>query len=201
MRVLLVGATGAIGTAILEVLEERHEVLPVSLSRAPLHVDIGEPESIRELFKHLGALDAIVAAAGSARFKPLSLLSDEDFEFSLRTKLMGQVNLIRYGLSSLNDEGSITITTGLLAQHPILGSAALSLVNAGLEGFMRSAALEAPRGIRINAVSPPRVREPGLSSEIAGRDGLSAHLVAQAYLHALEGTETGQVLTPWLDGE
>jgi NAD(P)-dependent dehydrogenase (short-subunit alcohol dehydrogenase family) len=47
----------------------------------------------------------------------------------------------------------------LLAMHPIRGSASVSLVNAGLEGFVRAAALEMPRRLRINAVSPPWVKE------------------------------------------
>jgi NAD(P)-dependent dehydrogenase (short-subunit alcohol dehydrogenase family) len=100
-------------------------------------------------------VDGIVSTAGAARFAPLEKLSDEDFRFSLANKLMGQVNLARIGIDYLNDKGSITLTSGILSHQPMVGSAVISLVNAGLEGFTRAAALEAPRGIRVNVVSPP----------------------------------------------
>jgi NAD(P)-dependent dehydrogenase (short-subunit alcohol dehydrogenase family) len=142
------------------------------------------------------SLDAIISAAGAARFKPLLSLTDEDFAFSLNSKLMGQVNLIRYGLLALKDGGSITITTGLLAQHPMVGSGAVSLVNAALEGFVRSAALEAPRGIRVNAVSPPWVRTAKENAAITASAGLPANAVAQAYVSILEGSYSGQIISP-----
>jgi NAD(P)-dependent dehydrogenase (short-subunit alcohol dehydrogenase family) len=55
--------------------------------------------------------------------------------------------------------GSVTVTSGVLARQPMPGGAAISMVNAGLEGFVRGAAAEAPRGVRVNAVSPPWVTE------------------------------------------
>ena len=196
MRILLIGATGTIGKAILEALPSQHEVLAASQTKSPLKVDLSEPESIRSLLAALPSLDAIISAAGAARFKPLLSLTDEDFAFSLNSKLMGQVNLIRYGLSALKDRGSITVTTGLLAQHPMVGSGAVSLVNAALEGFVRSAALEAPRGIRVNAVSPPYVRTAKENAAITASAGLPADAVAQAYVSILEGSESGQIISP-----
>jgi len=119
-----------------------------------------------------------------------------DFRFSLDNKLMGQVNLVRYGLGAVADHGSITITSGILAQRPSRGSGAVSLVNAGLEGFVRAAALEAPRGIRINVVSPPWVTETLQALGMPLQGGLPAATVAQAYVRSVEGTETGQVISP-----
>jgi hypothetical protein len=81
-----------------------------------------------------------VSAAGSAVFKPLTTLTDSDFEQSLHDKLMGQVNVVRAGAQYILPGGWITITSGTLAQEPIPGSAVISLVNAGLEGFGRAAA-------------------------------------------------------------
>jgi NAD(P)-dependent dehydrogenase (short-subunit alcohol dehydrogenase family) len=86
-------------------------------------------------------------------------LSDSDYELGLRSKLMGQVTVARVAKDRLRDRGSVVLTTGVLAMHPMPGSASISLVNAGLEGFVRAAALEMPRGLQINAVSPPWVKE------------------------------------------
>jgi len=109
---------------------------------------------------------------------------------------MGQVNVVRYGLAHVNDRGSITVTSGVLAQQPTPGSAAVSLVNAGLKGFARAAALDAPRGIRVNVVSPPWVSE---TLKAMGQDpsgGLPAAAVAKSYAQSVEGKETGQVISP-----
>ena len=138
----------------------------------------------------------MVSAAGWASFKPLTDLGDEDFELSLSNKLMGQVNLVRLGLASVADGGSFTLTAGYLARHPIPGSGAVSLVNSGLEGFGRAAALEAPRGIRVNVVSPPWVTETLVKMGRAPDGGLAAATVAQAYVSSVEGTISGQTIDP-----
>ena len=196
MRILLIGASGTIGKAIAATLGTRHEVFLASRVNSPLHVDIAEVAFIQALFAQTGKVDAVICAAGQARFKPLGDLADEDFRFSLDNKLMGQVNVIRYGLDFVADGGSITVTSGILAQMPMPGSAAISLVNAGLEGFVRAAALEAPRGIRINAVSPPWVTETLQARGMPLEGGLPAATVAEAYVRSVEGTETGQVISP-----
>ena len=196
MRVLLIGATGTIGKAIAAALSGRHEVIQASRQKAQEHVDHADPASLRSLFERVGRVDAIVSAAGNAAWKPLADLTDEDFAFSLANKLMGQVNVVRYGFAHVNDGGSITLTSGVLAQHPMQGSGAVSLVNAGLEGFGRAAAIEAPRGIRVNVVSPGWVAE---TLKAMGQDaskGIPAADVAQAYVRSVEGMENGQVLSP-----
>ena len=63
------------------------------------------------MFRSLGKLDAVVCAAGQAKFAPLAQLSDADFRFSLYNKLMGQVNVVRLGFEYVRDGGSITIGT------------------------------------------------------------------------------------------
>jgi NAD(P)-dependent dehydrogenase (short-subunit alcohol dehydrogenase family) len=196
MRILLIGATGTIGEAVAAALAGPHEVVRASRRTADEQVDIGNPSSIQALFRRIGRVDAIVSAAGNAAFKPLADLGDEDFAFSLGNKLMGQVNVVRYGLDAVADGGSITLTSGVLAQRPEPGTAAISLVNAGLEGFARAAALEAPRGIRINVVSPPWVIE---TLQALGRPldgGLPAEVVAQAYVRSVEEQDTGVVISP-----
>jgi NAD(P)-dependent dehydrogenase (short-subunit alcohol dehydrogenase family) len=194
MRILVVGATGTIGRAVVTALSPRHEIVAVSRHSKPISVDISLPASIRAMYAAVGKLDAVVCAAGQGPFKPLAQLGDEDFAFSLSNKLMGQVNLVRLGFESVNDKGSCTVTSGVLARSPMPGSAAASLVNAGLEGFVRAAALEAPRHIRVNAVSPPWVTETLRALGMDASQGLPAATVARTYVRAVEGTDTGVVL-------
>ena len=159
MRILVVGATGTIGRAVVAALSASNEVISASLRSTAVKVDIADPVSIQQMYRSVGRVNAVVCAAGQAKFAPLAQLSDADFRFCLDNKLMGQVNLVRFGFEHVEDGGSFTLTTGLLAQAPMPGSAAISLVNAGVEGFIRAAALEAPRKIRVNAVSPPWVTQ------------------------------------------
>lgn len=196
MRILVVGATGTIGRAVVAALSAGNEVISANLRSTTVKVDIADPESIRRMYRSLGKLDAVVCAAGQAKFAPLAQLSDADFRFCLDNKLMGQVNVVRFGFDHMEDRGSFTLTTGILAQTPMPGSAAISLVNAGLEGFVRAAALEAPRKIRVNAVSPPWVAETLQALKMDVSQGLPAAIVARAYVRSVTGSDTGATLQP-----
>ena len=193
MKILVIGATGTIGAAVVKALEGRHEVIAAS-RHAGINVNIDDPNSIRAMYREVGEVDAVVSAVGNAAFAALKDLSDEDVRLSVTSKLMGQVNLIRYGLNAVRDGGSFTITTGILARHPAPGTAAITMVNIGLEGFVSAAALELDRGRRINAVSPGWVAE---TLSKMGRDpsgGTPTADVAKAYVRAVEGQDNGEVI-------
>lgn len=193
-KIVVFGATGTIGKAVVAALSPKYEVHQVGNRQGELKADFADPDSIRNIFKAIGKVDGIVSAAGAARLAPLEKLSDEDFHFSLAHKLMGQVNLARIGMDYLNDNGSITLTSGVLSQRPMVGSAAISLVNAGLEGFARAAALEAPRGVRVNVVSPPWVTETLEALNMDPSVGKPAAEVAKSYVKSIESSQSGEVI-------
>jgi len=139
-------------------------------------------------------VDAVICAAGAARFRPLGELTEADFVFGNQNKLMGQVNVARLAQEWLAERGSITLTSGVLAREPMRGSASVSLINAGIEGFVRAAALELRAGLRINAVSPPWITETVQAMGMAITDTLPASTVAKAYRDSVQGTMTGQIL-------
>ncbi len=196
MRILVIGGTGTIGSAVVKALSARHEVMSVGHHKGALRVDLTAPESIAGLFQAVGTCDAMVCTAGLAKFAPLSELTPDDYFIGLSNKLMGQVNVVRLGQSILADGGSFTLTSGILSQEPMKGSASISLVNAGLEGFVRAAALELPRSLRINVVSPPWVKETLLARGMDPAIGLPADAVALAYVASVEGKMTGQTIDP-----
>jgi len=196
MRVVVIGGMGTIGFAVVAALSLQHEVVIAGRTRGSIQVDLAMPDSIRAMFQSIGRVDAVVSAAGQAKFGSLDELTDADFGFSFSNKLMGQVNLVRIGRAFLNDGGSFTLTSGVLSQEPIKGSTSISMVNAGLEGFVRAAVLELPRGIRVNVVSPPWVTETLVARKMDPSRGMPAASVAKAYLASVVGTMTGQTLDP-----
>jgi NAD(P)-dependent dehydrogenase (short-subunit alcohol dehydrogenase family) len=194
MKVIVVGATGTIGKSVAKLLMTEHNVVKVASRSGDFRADITRKDSLEQLFKQIGPFDALVCAAGIARFALLNELSDDDFQLGLTSKLMGQVNLVRVGINYISDKGSITLTSGVLSQQPMPGSSSISMINAGIEGFVRAAALEMPRGVRINAVSPPWVKE---TLEALGMDtsiGIPAERVAQAYRSSISGTRSGLII-------
>jgi NAD(P)-dependent dehydrogenase (short-subunit alcohol dehydrogenase family) len=196
MRVVVVGATGTIGSAIVAALSARHEVVAVGNKSGAICMDLASTESIERMFNAVGTFDALVCAAGRAAFGNLDQLKDADFQLGLANKLMGQVNLVRIGRKQMRDNGSFTLTSGVLSREPMKGSASISMVNAGLEGFAHAAALELPRGIRINVVSPPWVTETLVARKMDPLIGLPAATVAKAYQSSVEGAMTGQTIDP-----
>ncbi len=194
MKVVVIGATGTIGRAIVQAIGEQHDVIPVGFSKSTIKVDIADKASITKMFGKTGRVDAVIVAAGLAKFGPMDSLTDADFSLGINNKLMGQVNVVRLGIDHINDNGSFTLTSGILSRLPIKGSTAISLVNSAIEGFSRAAALEMPRGIRINTVSPNWVIDTLKAFNMDTAIGTPVEVVARAYVLALEDFMTGQVI-------
>ncbi len=195
MKILLVGATGTIGTAIVGELGSRHEIMKAGSKSGDVTVDITSTDSIQNMFKSVGKVDAVVCTAGAAHFGPLETLTEKEFETGIRSKLMGQINLVLIGIRYVNDGGSFTVTTGVLTHDPIYCGVAVTTVNAGLEGFVLSASIEMPRGIRINAVSPEVLEESmeKIGAFFRGHVPVPGKRVALAYSKSVEGRLNGQV--------
>ena len=195
MKILVIGATGTIGKAVVSELSARHEILQAGRSSAAHRVDITSETSLRELFGAVGTIDAIVCTAGHVHFGPLATMTVDQFKIGLNDKLLGQVQLALIGTEHLTDGGSITLTTGILARDPIKLGANATTVNAAVEGFVRAAAIELPRGIRINAVSATVVIESlaDYGPYFRGFEAVPVQRVANAYAKSVEGAQTGQV--------
>lgn len=195
MKVLVIGATGLLGTAAAAALADRHEVIEASRN-GEVQVDLANTESIAKMFETVGKVDAVVACTGVVPFKPLAELTGEDFQAGVADKVLGQVNLVLLGTPYLNDGGSFTLTTGVLAREPINTGVAASLANGALESFVMAAAAELPRGIRINAVSPSVLEDAtGYHDYFPGFPKISSEEVGQAYVKSVDGIQNGRVFS------
>lgn len=192
MKIIVIGASGTIGSAVADALEaRRHRVVRAS-RRGPLRVDMTDAASIEALFAT--APDAVVCCAASGALAPLGTASDADFWQGVEGKLTGQVNLVRRALTRLPDGGSVTLTSGRFPA-PMPGSAPGCLANAALEAFVHAASVELPRGLRLNTVSPGWVRETLAGMGLNPADGTPVAEVARTYVDAVEGSARGRTLT------
>jgi NAD(P)-dependent dehydrogenase (short-subunit alcohol dehydrogenase family) len=190
-QILVIGAAGLIGAEVVKALGES-ECIRASRNSGE-RVDISDPKSLAALFGRVGEVDGIVCTGGAARYKPWDQLTDEDWTFSLANKLLGQVNVVRYGAKSVRPGGAITLTTGLAAQYPSPGSAIITTVNSAVEAFVRAAAAEPSISVRVNAVSPGWVSE---TLQAMGRnpaEGIPAAEVAKITVRQFREGATGSV--------
>ncbi len=195
MKIVVIGASGTLGRAVSAELKTRHQVIEVGATHGDYHVDVTNLPSVERLFHEIGKVDAVVTTVGKTHFGPFHEMTADQFWIGLRDKLMGQVNVVLAAQHHVNDGGSFTLTTGILTDEPIRDGVNTTTVNSALEGFVRGAAIELPRGIRINAVSPTVLEESmGMYGPyFRGFEPVTAHRAARAYCRSVEGAQTGRV--------
>jgi NAD(P)-dependent dehydrogenase (short-subunit alcohol dehydrogenase family) len=194
MRILVVGASGLLGSAVVAALSDRHEVLAASRS-GEYPVDVNDPTSIAALYRRTGPLDAVACAAGKTPFAPLAELTREQLVAGLTDKLLGQVELVRQGMAQVADGGSFTLVSGVLSHDPVRTGLVAGTVNGGVDAFVRNAAVELPRGQRINAVSATVFEEAwaAYGPFFPGHRPVPVAEVARAFVKSIEGPATGQI--------
>lgn len=195
MKVIIIGATGAIGKHVTSALEKDHAVIKVGTKSGDIQADITSPASIENMFRQAGSFDALVNVSGDAFFGSLKTMTENEFRIGVDSKMMGQINLVLIGQHYINKKGSFTLTTGILTEQPILGGANPSAVNGAVEAFVRAAAIELDNGVRINAVSPNVVEDaPKYFPFFPGHLPVTMQRVTYGYLKSVLGPGTGQVI-------
>ena len=116
--------------------------------------------------------------------------------YGLQHKVMSQVNLVIAGLDYLVDNGSFTLTSGVLDRDPVRMGAGAAAANGALGGFVKAAAIELPRGLRINVVSPGLldISEGRYGAFFPGHERVPSQRVGRSYAKSVEGAITGQVI-------
>jgi NAD(P)-dependent dehydrogenase (short-subunit alcohol dehydrogenase family) len=195
MRVLVIGASGAVGQAALMGLGH-HEIIPAGRSSGELRVDLMDETSIRAMFEKAGHIDAVVCTTGHTHFGPLGEMTAAQFRKGIDDKLMGQITLALIAQHRIRDGGSITLTGGILDRDPIRQGVNASAVNGALNAFVMAAAIEMPRGLRINVVSPGLldVSAKKYDGFFPGHEPVSSASVGMAYRKAVDGGLTGQTI-------
>src|SRR5438128_8407424 len=198
VKIVLIGANGKIGQLVQKALAGAgNEIVKVGRKSGELQIEIENSESIGKLYQAVGSFDAVAIAAGEVAFAPLSELTAEKWQFSLGSKLMGQISLVQEAIPFIKENGSFTLVSGVLNDEPIFAGVAASTVSGALEGFVRAAAIELPKGLRINVVSPTVLKESEAhyGPFFPGMIPVEGWKVGQAYKRAILGAQTGRVYT------
>lgn len=198
MKIIIVGATGTIGTKVTENLAADHEIIKVGSESGDIQADITKPDTIEALFNETGAFDALISTTGAGHFGPLKDMETSDFEVGLNSKLLGQVNLVLTGQNYINPKGSFTLTSGILSDDPVFASSNVAAVNAAINSFVLAASRELENDVRINAVSPGVVEDsPELFDAFPGHIPVSMDRVVTAYRKSVLGVISGEVVKVW----
>lgn len=196
MKILIIGGNGTIGKKVCNHFPKKHEVITAGRNSGDVRVDIADRESIAAMFESIEDLDAVVCVAGEAKWATFESMTEEDFYIGLKSKLMGQVNLVSIGLNYLNAGGSFTLTTGILADHPVDMTTSPAMVNGAIHSFVKAVSLELKNGIRINVVSSGLVEDSVTKYEayFPGHNPIPMKKVINGYVKSVEGKGNGEVI-------
>ena len=175
---------------------KKHTVIIGGHHNGDVTVDIADSTSIEAMFASIGKVDAVVCICGEAKWNALENMSEEDYFFGLRSKLMGQVNVVRIGQHYVNPSGSLTLITGILADHPVLTTTNAAMVNGGIHNFIKAACLELKNNICINAVSSGLVEDAveKYGDYFPGHNPIPMWKVVNGYVQSVEGAGTGKII-------
>jgi NAD(P)-dependent dehydrogenase (short-subunit alcohol dehydrogenase family) len=196
MKILIIGGRGTIGKRVSDHFAKKHEVIIGGRSSGDVIVDIADSKSIETMLKSVRNIDAVVCIAGEAKWAAFNSMTEEDFYIGLRSKLMGQVNLVRIGQDYLNSGGSFTLSTGILADHPVVLTTSAAMVNGGIHSFVKAVSLELRNGIRINVVSSGLVEDAIEKYEayFPGHNPIPMYKVINGYVKSVDGKGTGEII-------
>lgn len=196
MKILIVGGNGTIGSKVSEHLANKHEVVIAGRNSGDVQVDIADSGSIQAMFERVGKVDAIVCIAGEAKWGAFDSLTEDDYYVGLRSKLMGQVNLVRIGKDYLTEDGSITLSTGILADFPVASTASAAMVNGGIHSFVKAVALELRTQCRVNVVSSGLAEDSveKYKDYFPGHNPIPMAKIVNGYVKSIEGHDTGLII-------
>ena len=196
MKILIIGGNGTIGKPVVAHFKEQNEVLIAGRSSGDITVDIANSNSISKMFQNIGNVDAIIRIAGEAKWANFNELEEEDYHIGLNSKLMGQVNLVRIGQNYLNTGGSITLSTGILADDPVVKTTSAAMVNGGIHSFVMAVALEIENNIRVNVVSSGMVEDAyeKYRDYFPGHNPIPMKKVINGYVRSVNGKGNGEII-------
>ncbi|AXO79491.1 short chain dehydrogenase [Olleya aquimaris] len=196
MKILIIGGNGTIGKTVVSHFKTSHDIIIAGRTNADVTVNIEDSKSIQSMFEKTGPLDAIICIAGEAKWDNFNALTEDDYYIGIKSKLMGQVNLVRIGQHFLNNKGSITLSTGILADDPVIKTTSAAMVNGAIHSFVQAVALEIENNIRVNVVSSGMVEAAydKYKDYFPGHNPIPMTKVVNGYVRSVLGKGNGEII-------
>ncbi len=196
MKLFIIGGNGTIGRKVVDYFADNHEVIIGGRSDGDVQIDIADSASVEAALAEVGEVDAILCIAGEAKWADFDELSEEDYYIGLRSKLMGQVNLVRLGRKYLKPHGSITLSTGILADDPVIKTSSAAMVNGAIHSFVQAVNLEIGHEYRVNVVSLGLVEDAyeKYKDYFPGHTPISMTKAVNAYVRSVRGRGRGEII-------
>ncbi len=194
-KIIVVGATGRLGRVVVSGLKD-YEVIRAGRSGPDLKIDALDFESVSDVFASVGTFDGLISCIGGTPFKTFEELTMEDFALGLSKKCFSQLNLAKAAIPFLSDNGSITLTSGIIGDEPILAGSCAAAANGALNMSVSTLAAEYAGRLRINVVSPSiienSVEDYGMLFD--GFEPTSEKRIIEAYRRTISAPISGRVL-------
>ena len=196
MKILVIGGEGTIGKKVVSFLSKKHSIITAGRKNGEINLDLSNKESIKKLFENNVKFDAVISIAGEVIWAPFNDISQDDFYIGIKNKMMGQVNLVQIGQNYITPGGSFTLTTGILADEPVIMTTGAALVNGAIHSFVKAVVLEIKNNIRVNVISPGLVKdsEKKYGHLFPGYNIIPMEKLAETYSEIVEGDQNGQVI-------
>ena len=222
-RVVVIGGGSGIGFAVAElaralgaevvIASTRAATVDAAIGRLPgatgRIVDLRDEAGVAEFFKDLGAFDHLAVTAGDwggAMFAPTPDIDLDQARDGFAVRFWGALAAAKHSCRTIAQDGSITLTSGMLAHRPIKGAPIATAVGGAVEHLTRGLAIDlAP--VRVNAVCPgviltdqvkqmmPETRMRSFVAPLPLPRAGSPAEAAKAYVYLmLNGYATGQIL-------
>lgn len=195
--VVVVGGAGTIGRTLVPALEARGDrVILAGRTSGDVRVDLTSHTSIEQLYREVDGIDDVVCVAAHGALDDFATLTVDALRDNMSAKFFGQADLVLTGQHHCNDGASFTLTSGIFADQPWPGVTGGGVISGALHSFVLSAAIELPRGMRINVVSPTKVEGSAAASDdrFAELSEVALPELVGHYLGCIYGAKTGRVV-------
>ncbi|MBR8839231.1 MAG: SDR family oxidoreductase [Stigonema ocellatum SAG 48.90 = DSM 106950] len=181
-------------------------------SAVAMSTDVSDVEQVQRLFEGLARVDILVTCAGGAHFGAIDTVPVAQAKSLFEGRFFGQLAAAHYAVPKMPPGSVIIFCSGIAARVGLPYYSAGSALCGAVNSMTRALAVElAPRGIRVNAISPGLIEGTDIQSNLSKeqvenlassaiariplkRAGNSNEVADAAFFLATCGYVTGQII-------